>query len=443
MKVTELSSPFSRLREVYYGWWLVALSSFLMLVIGVSMFYGMAAWFPVLEKTFSWSRVQLTLAFSLTRIEGSVTGPFGGYLVDKLGPRRMILIGTLITGVGLLVFSQIQNLWQFYVAFVIMSMGAGLGSWLPMMTVLNSWFVRKKATAMALAMAGSSAGAVPLVAALAWGIDPNKFGLDRWRDVALGLGVVIILIAFPISRLVRNRPEEYGLRPDGDRDTEDSVAATASEGGARLPDQPGFTWQEAVRTRNFWLISIGHACSSTVVATLTAHLGSMLFVDRGMPLGTVGLVVATYIGVAAVFNLVGGYVGERVPMRMALSAFSMTQSIAVVILLLAGTSPLIWAFAVLLGIGFGGRTPLTTAIRGVYFGRKAFASITGMSMLPINVLLFGMPVFAGYMFDVRGSYTIPFIILAALSFAGSLLFLLLGEPSEMPSPRQAATKSAA
>ncbi|MCE2464018.1 MAG: hypothetical protein J4F46_08975 [Dehalococcoidia bacterium] len=92
-------------------------------------------------------------------------------------------------------------------------------------------------------------------------------------------------------------------------------------------------------------------------------------------------------------------------------------------------------FAGLLGIGFGGRSPLTTAIRGVYFGRRSFASITGVSMIPMNAFLLGAPLFAGYMYDTTGSYNIPFITIAIMSFFGSSLFLLLGEPKPLSSPR--------
>ena len=106
----------------------------------------------------------------------------------------------------------------------------------------------------------------------------------------------------------------------------------------------------------------------------------------------------------------------------------MIQSASVVVLMLADTLWMAYLFAVLMGIGFGGRNPLTTAIRGVYFGRKAFASITGMSMIPMNVMLLASPLFAGIMFDATQSYFIPMAVVAIVSLAGSSLFLFLGSP---------------
>jgi len=422
--------PASGLRPsqgIFYGWWLTGVSAFVMIIGTVPIFQGMTAWFVVLEREFGWNRAQLSLAFSLSRAEGTVMGPVAGYLVDKIGPRRMVFFGLPVMGVGFILFSRVDNLWQFYGAFVLASMGAGFGTWLPMMTVLNHWFQKRRSMAMSLAMEGFALGGVLLMPALAWAIDPDEPDRLGWRLTAAGIGVVLIILAWPVSRLIRNRPEEYGLRPDGRPENQpergERVGSGQGEGG--IVD---FTWQEALRTRPFWLITIGHSATSIVIVTLTVHLGPML-TDLGYSLQMVAWVVSTYTGVGAVFTLVGGYIGDRVPMHLALFGFSVIQSVAVVILLSADTLPMILLFAVVLGIGFGGRTPMTTAIRGVYFGRRAFASITGISMIPMNIMLLVFPLFAGIMFDAVGSYQIPFSVLAVVSFFGAAMFLLLGKPS--------------
>ena len=424
--VRTLTVSIGKVRGLFYGWWLAGISALVMVIGTVPIFQGMPIWFVVLENRFGWGSAQISLAFSLTRVEGSIMGPISGYLIDKLGPRRMVLIGLLVLGAGFLAFSRVNNLWQFYLAFIIMSSGAGLGTWLPMMTVLNNWFLRRRSTAMALAMEGFAVGGIVVVPLLAWAIDPTRFGDDGWRNAAVFIGLVVILLAFPISRLVRNRPEDYGQLPDGSPPD----ASTTDGGQQGRPARQGmdYTWQQAVRTRSFWLITMGHACSSIVIVTLMVHLGTML-TDQGFSLQTVGWVVATQTGVSAVFNMVGGYVGDRLPLRMALFGFSALQSGAVVLLLFADSVPMVYLFAVVFGIGFGGRTPLTTSIRGLYFGRKAFASITGVSMIPMNVFLLAFPLFAGIMFDATGSYDIPFATVAVVSFIGALLFLMLGEPA--------------
>ena len=415
-------------RRFFYGWVVVGAGAIVMVVGTVPLFQGMTAWFVVLEKQFGWSRTQLSIAFSLTRVEGSIMGPVAGYLVDRLGSRTMVALGLIIAGGGFLILSVTHSIWHLYLAFLVMSMGTGLGGWLPIMTAINNWFSTKRATAMAIAMEGFLIGGVILVPLLAWAIDPDIPGRPGWRWTAAAIGVFLIVIALPLSRLVRNNPEDYGQRPDGQPEQveprPDETLVEETEG----PDEPSYTWQEAVRTRAFWFITMGHACSSTVIVTMMVHLGPMLN-DRGFSLQTVGWVVATYTAVGAVFTMIGGYVGDRMPIRWAIFAFSAIQSVAVAVLVVCDTEGMAYIFGVLLGIGFGGRNPLTTAIRGVYFGRKAFASITGISMIPMNVLLLVSPLFAGMMFDVTGTYTVSFAVVAVVSLVGSALFLMLGDPT--------------
>ncbi len=423
-----------RVNGVYYGWWLVGVSGAIMSLSVVPLFYGMTAWLPVFERTFGWSRGQLSLGFAFARVNGSVVGPLTGYLTDRLGPKRMVLVGMLILGSGLVMLSQIQNLWQFYLAFIVASAGASLGSWLPMMTVLNNWFLKKRAMAMSGALAISSLAAILLVPVLAWAISPDNFGPDRWRTVAMGIGIAVIVLAFPLSRLVRRRPEDYGFRPDGDPRGPELISAPA-EVGSSAPDEVGLTLRQIFRTRAFWMISVGDACTTSVMVSVTVHLGPLLNVDRGLSLETVGLVVSAYMIVATIFQLVGGYMGDRMSMPVLLFAFSSIQSAAVVVLLRTEDLAMAFVFAVLMGVGFGARAPLSMAIRGAYFGRRNFGRLIGMSQIPMNVLNLAMPLFAGYMFDARQSYNIPFGVLAGVGMVGAFLFLMLGKTRPATSGR--------
>ena len=431
---TELMNPPRQIRGIFYGWWLVGLSAFTMVVGGVPVFQGMSVWNPALKAHFGWTPGQLSVAFAFARgVEGGVMGPVEGLLIQRLGSRRMILIGMLVLGCGFLVFGRIQELWHLYVAIVVVSVGASMGTWLPMMTALNNWFVRRRATAMGWALGLFLAGGVLVMPALAWSvgsIEPDQQDRFGWRTTAQGIGVFILVLAFPVSRLVRNRPEDYGQYPDGRMPTPATASGPERESSA-AEGEPEFTWQQALRTRTFWLMSFGHACTSTVLATVGVHLGLVLD-HRDFSLQMIGWVVAVYAGVAALFTLVGGHIGDRVPIRMAIFGFALVQSLAIMVLVLAHSPPVAFLFAVLLGIGFGGRLPLVMAVRSVYFGRKSFASITGMSIVPLNLLQIVAPVFAGYMFDLTDSYTIPFTAIGVFGLIGSFLFLLMGDPKPLP-----------
>ena len=416
--------------HIYRGWWLAGLGAVVMALGTVPLFQGMPVWNPVLRNAFGWTAGQMSWAFAVTRIEGGILGPLEGILIERLGPRRMVAIGLPILGAGFIFLSQTSELWHLYASFGIMSFGAALGGWLPMMTVMNHWFVRKKTRAMAVVMEGFAVGGIGIPLLLAWcigGADPNISERFGWSVTAFGVGITIIVLALPLACLIRNRPEDVGLRPDGDTDgicdsLPNSVASSTSEA-----ESVGYSWQQAIKTRTFWLISFGHACSSIVIVSIMVHLG-LLLDDRGYSLPTISAIVGTYTGVNAVFILVGGYLGDRLPIRFAAFGFSSIQSIAVIILVFNDGMGMAYLFAIILGIGFGGRTPVTTSIRGVYFGRRAFSAISGMSMVPMNVMLFAAPLFAGYMRDATGSYTIPFLAIAVVCMFGSCLFLLLGNP---------------
>jgi len=418
------------LNNIFYGWWLVGISGFVMVISTVPLFHAMSVWAVALERTFEWNRTQLGFALTFTRIEGGLMGPLEGYLTDKVGTRRMVLIGLWILGGAFIFFGQIQNLWMFYLAYILMALGQGLGSWIPIMTMLTKWFNRRRSMALGWSNMGSRAGALILVPAIAWSIDPD-FDRLGWRTTATILGVFMVTIAWPISRLIQNQPEDIGLLPDGDKPAPVSVRS-----GEAVPPQPvdeDFTASEALRTPAFWLIAFGHGFTSMVILAIMAHLG-LLMVDKGHQLQDAAFVVSVYTAVAMGFQLVGGYVGGKIPIRLALAFFTGLQALGVVVLVFAESITSFYLFAVLFGAGFGGRNPLTVAIRGDYFGSASFGKILGFSTVPMNLLLLIAAPLVGWMRDVQGNYTDAFLVMVATNMAGALCFLLAKRPQKKTAP---------
>ena len=443
MQARDLAHPVRLARGLFYGWWLAVIGAVIMVIGTVPLFQALSLWLPVLSQSFGWTPLQLSWAFTLTRVEGTVMGPIAGWGVDKLGPRKMVVIGLAIFAVGFFLFSRTTNLWTFYLSFVVVSLGAGLGSWLPANTALNNWFRLRRSTAMSIPMLGFGLGGVVIVPLMAWtmGWDtktameiPGRLG---WQNTALVVGAIGLVASVPLSLVVRNRPEDYGQHPDG-VDPANAVGAGprhSANGGTVAPD---YTWQEAVRTRAFWLITMGHSSSSIIIISVMFYLG-LLMVERGFSLGQIGTVISVQTAVSTAFILVGGIIGDRIPIRLAIFAFSLLQSIAMVILLIAETLPMFYLFTILMGIGFGGRTPLTTAIRGVYFGRSNFARITGISMIPMNIMFIAVVPYVAWMQEyITGSYTLPLATIAAVSAVGSVMFLMMGNPRLSPSQRRRA-----
>jgi sugar phosphate permease len=429
--ISQITSVPKSVRGVFYGWWLVPLTGFIKVLTSVPLFHAMTVWSVALESHFGWSRTQLSLAFTLTRVEGGIMGPVEGYLTDRLGTRRIVLIGLLVLGGGFLLFWQVRSLGMFYLAFVVMSLGHSLAGWVPVTTVLNNWFARRRTVAIGWANTIDRLGGLFLVPAIAWAIDPDQDRLG-WQLTALILGLFTLAIAFPICRLIRNRPEEYNLRPDGDSPTlpiHTTPQRTArAKKGSTHPQAMDFTSTQALKTPAFWYISFGHGFTSMVILAILVHLG--LFInDKGFDVQTTAWVVAVYTAVSMVAQIAGGYLGDRLPKRMILFGFTSIQAGAVILLTFSSSLFMLYLFAVLFGIGFGGRNPLTTAIRGEYFGRASFGKILGLSTVPMNVLLLVAAPLAGYLYDVQGTYTMAFIILAALNFLGGVLFLMARRPT--------------
>ena len=403
--------------DIFYGWWLVGVAAFLLTLMSLTVFQGIGTILVALERQFGWSRTALSGAFSLARVEGAILGPVEGFLVDRIGTRKMVLIGYILMGLGFIWLGQVKTLWEFYASFMIISLGSGLGGWLAIIAMVNNWFTRQRTFAMASAMSGIHFGGL-LVPLLALGIETFEF-----RGAATIIGVFLLIVVGPAAKVIRNRPEDINLQPDGDSERLSESALTEDE-------EPDFTARQALRTPVFWILTIMQVASSIAIVTLALHLVPKL-TDMGMTLSGAGTVVLTYTIVALPSQFLSGYFADRLPKTLMIAIFLAIQGIAITIIAFADTVLLAYIFAVLYGIGFGGRNPLTTAIRGEYFGRKAFATIMGISQFPMNIGMIGAPLFAGYMFDTTNSYVIPFSVFAILTFFGAFLMLFVKKPRKL------------
>ena len=398
-----------------------------MTIVAATTWQATGTFLVALEEEFQWPRTVLALAFSLSRTEGAVMGPVEGWLTDKLGGRLTMLIGFLVCGTGFFLFVGVRDPLTFYGAYLVITIGAGLAGFIPMMTIINYWFVRNRTRAMALMFVGGSLGGT-LNPLLAWGIE--NYG---WRWTAGGIGAFYMLVTLPIVIVIRDRPEKYGLRPDGDppemRDESQTRLPNLSHRSVAAYD---YTVRQAVRTRAFWIISITHACSATVFSAMTVHLVPFL-TDQGLSLTTAAFPVLVMALTAGVFQLVGGWMGDRMDKRYVVIGFMIVHGFGTLFLLLVNRLSLALTFAVLSGIGHGGRGPATASMRGDYFGRKSFGTIFGLSALPMNIGSIVVPLLMGVAFDLTNSYRASFLVLGILILLGACLMLFLRPPEPPPS----------
>ena len=170
---------------------------------------------------------------------------------------------------GWVLFSQVNNLLTFYFAYLVISFGQGIGGWLALNTLITNWFSKNRSLAIGFANSFARVGPMAIVPILAWLIDPDVSGRPGWSITALVLGIFVIIMSFPLTRLIRNKPEEYGLLPYGDADKDGRPKKSAYE-------SINFTVREALKTRAFWLISIGHGLTAMVLVTFMLHLAPMM-----------------------------------------------------------------------------------------------------------------------------------------------------------------------
>ncbi len=416
-------SPKSKTGRIFYGWWVAVAGAANMIVSSGPTFQAASTLFRAIEDEFGWSRAVVSGVASFGRFGGALLGPLEGWLTDRFGTGKMVVAGFTLGGAGLIFYSQLQGPVQYYAAYFIISLGFSIGGFVPSMAAVNAWMPHRRATAMAIVIGGSSLGGV-FVPAIVWGI--NNHG---WRDTTFVIGLITLAAGPPLAYIAGKRAPEYNELMEQVTDKD----ATNEDGSAsvRPAAQHDFTAKEALRTRAFWSISITHTLTNLSVGAVSAHIFFQLTDPTGVNLSDA--TAATIVPIMALssfaFQMVGGFVGDRLSKRMVVPVLILLQAVSLVLLAQAGSYWGALLFALLWGLGFGGRTPMLHAMRGDYFGRKHFGVILGMSAFPMAMGMMATPVIVGRVFDTTGSYDSSLYTLAGACLVAALTILLAIKPS--------------
>jgi MFS family permease len=377
----------------------------------------------VLRDEFGWSRTVISAAFSVARFESGILGPLQGWLADRFGPRVILRVGTVLFGIGFILFSRVDSILTFYLTFVLIALGSSLGGFATLMVSLVNWFDRHRAKAVAMSQMGFALGglSVPLVILIL-----QTFG---WRTTALISGVVVIVVGLPLVQVVRHRPSEIGAIPDGG-------VPRPRQPHEPLPVSRDFTAREAMRTPAFWFVSGGHALALLTVSAVMVHLVSHLTAGLGYSFQQAGWVVALMTGFQMLGQLCGGYLGDRLNKRFICAGCMLAHAAGLLLVTFATAWWMVAAFGVLHGLAWGCRAPLMVALRADYFGATSFGTIMGFSSLIVMLGMSGGPIVVGYMADVSGNYESGLALMAGLAVLGSVLFLAATQPTR---PRYTAT----
>jgi MFS family permease len=342
-------------------------------------------------------------------------------------------VGYALFGLGFILLSRADSLLTFYTFFLLAAVGGSLSGFLSISTTAVNWFYRRRGLALGIVMAGTSLGGV-LMPTLTWSI--SSFG---WRSTFVGIGVFLWLVGIPISSVMRQRPEQYGLTPDGDTTAQREAWLMREARAGRPAGERSLTLREAVSSQAFWFMGTAHGLSVMVFSALAVHQIPAL-VDIGASQTAAATVLSVTTAIMAVGRLAGGFMGDRMGRKQALVVCYLMQSAGLALLAVVQSLWQAYISAVLVGLGFGARGPLLVALRGDYFGRTAFATISGTMELLITSGSIVAPLFAGYLYDIRGSYSLAFLSIAGASLLGSLLVVAMRPPrgrKEQAHPRTA------
>jgi len=409
--------------RVFYGWWIVAAGFVLQGLSGGLLLNAFGAYFVHLQSEFGWSRTAISAAPSMGRFETGIIGPLQGWLIGRLGARAVIRIGVLLFGGGFMALSLTNDLSQFYAAYLIVSLGSGLGGFLTINIVLANWFERKRASAIGMSSLGQGiAGlATPLVA-----LALNSYG---WRATAFASGIVILLFGLPAAHFIRQAPEPYGLTPDG---VPPSVRAARTR--ARDEQAPSFTGaggltaREALKTPAFWCLTLGHSAALAAVTAVLVHLIPYLVQFMDLTLEVASTVVPTITALSIVGQFLGAFGGDRLDKRLFAAACMGGHALAMVGLAFATSPALVFICAAIHGLAWGARGPLMMSVRADYFGRRAFAAIEGFAAIVTMLGLVLGPLVVGILADTLGDYRPGWLCLAGVCAAGILLFWFAPKP---------------
>ena len=398
----------------HYGWWLVGIGVVILTLAGtqlvgsfVSLLYsgdhvGTRAWL-VREIAFS-ERVSLALL------------PLAGLAVDRFGPRSMLLAGLSLCAAAAIAASMIPVEGVALALLPVLIAGRVMGTSTPVMAAINHWFHDRRALAIAVVLfAVSALNLLPLP--VFWGERANT----------LALGTVILAVGLPLAAQVHLPNDMAGTHGNADE---------SAVGGDKLWDDGHPTveygWVEAVRSREFWLLTVAAAClaaADQLTLTLIFSVADYRFQLEGSY-----LTLENQHRIASVlFILVGGLVGTRVRLRTALLAFSLLHVIAVVLITFAPSAWWLFAGMLVLGAGSGGGVALGIAAVGEYFGRRRFATLRATHWLIVRMMAapsaFGLLLFSDLWVDP--TWTLALAVFPAL--AGVLAYRMLGDPKPAPS----------
>jgi MFS family permease len=426
LNLNPLSKSIASYFPFYYGWVIVSVS-LVTLLVAYGIWWSFPVFYVSMLKEFGWSRAGTAAIFTI----GLIVYGFGsfpaGWLIDRLGPRKLIPVAGLMVATGCLISAAANEKWHFYLAYgLFMGTGTICMGFVPISALISNWFVQNRGKAMGIALVGNVTP--PL---LAFPIQ-ELISMAGWRVAYVVLAVTLLLVIVPLAGFfMRTRPQDLGLEPDGGSADYDLKEGKGGKSEKRIFQQViDQKWVEtewgltrSLRTFQFWALTGVMFTLGIGNGTIMSHLVAMV-VDMGRS-GEMAAFIFSLAGLVAAAGRLSGFLSDRMGREITFTLVSCLYLLSILALLIFLKNPQAWPLylhAVAFGFGCGLSSPTVSAGAADLFIGRSFGSILGVSNIAYGV---GQGIGAwtgGAIFDFTGSYywavwiTVPFYALMSISF---------------------------
>jgi OFA family oxalate/formate antiporter-like MFS transporter len=403
-------------KTFYYGYVIVAASTLILMVV-YSSYYSYSIFFNSLAIEFNSTKAAISGAFSLTVIMSGLISAFAGGASDRFGPKAVSLFCGLCLGIGLLLMSLVNAIWQVYVIYGIF-IAIGVGGLFPaVISTVARWFTDKRGMMIGIVTAGLGVGSIILSPLISYLITAYT-----WRRAYVITGIIVLAVVLTASQFLKRDPES-AVKLSSDKKT----AAKAIPGVGR-----DYTYREAIRTKQFWMLVIIFILSGYGQFSLMVHIVPYA-TGQGMSPISAASILSVIGGVSIFSRLIIGGIGDKIKVKPLLLAIGATLLLSLICLEFARS---LWAFIVvgiIFGLGYGGSSTLQSLVAVEMFGLKTMGTMLGNFILSICIGGSIGPVVTGALFDTSQSYSLSFAICTVAALASLVIILWLTTPKRKPS----------
>jgi len=385
----------------------VAVTSFVALftIVGLAL-YGLPFYYDFMVREFGWSRAQVTSGNAISKLLiGPLFGFAAGWVVDRFGPRRLMMAGIVMAGGALIGLAHMSALWMFYLFYIFNAIGYVCGGPLPNQVLLSRWFDKARGKAMGFAYLGIGIGGY-----LVLRLSPQLVGAFGWRGALQFLGILIIVLALPMAYFVRDDPA--AARPNG--------APAAAATPADLAPMSGL-----FRDPAFYLLAIGSMCSIAAVGGTNQHLKLYLSLDLKFTQNAAATITSTVLFFSIFGRLLMGWLADRIPKKAVMILIYVLVAGSIPLLLAGGSQASLTAFAIVFGLGLGGEYMIIPLMAAELFGVRILGRLLGVILTADGVAEATSPMLIGYLRDHSSSYRSGFLLLIGIALVGTVAVAML------------------